>query len=345
MEVAEAYGVIDRVLTDGVYLARADLGGLPVIIRALSEAEFEFLRNSIQGLPYDKLVLHLASSCLVSIAGHNVLDYVKKDRYTIFDLMESFPSNFPGAIAEMHSELRSRLNLASQFWEGFCSSNYSRRLWRIREENVGPRFSGIPGLEDTPRYTIQYYWSMYNRQIDFRDERSHQYQMTLIQASAMNPKGAEKLMNRRSRELEDLEVERKQLVIAGIRSNLEDLKAADLDGWAGRITSTDQLIKEFKRMAEGEKDKHDQFIEEYKEKKRREREAYIQEQVDKARKALEYRNKKSNMDTVVLGLTPEMIKRRLKGEDLSSVKEAAESLSKDKVLIKRPFFGKRPTRD
>lgn len=345
MDVAEAYGVIDRVLVDGVYLARAELGGFPFIIRALSEAEFEFLRNSIQGLPYDQIVLHIASSCLVSVGGHNVMDYVKKDRHSLFEMMTDLPSNFPGAIAEMHSDLRSRLNEASQFWEGFCSSNYSRRLWRIREENVGPKFSGIPGFEDVPRYTLQYYWSMYNRQIDFREERSHQYQMALIQASAMNPKGAEKLMNRRTRELEDLEQERKQLVFAGIRAKLDDLKQAELDGWAGRITSTDQLIKEFKRMSSGEKDKHDQFIEEYKEKKRREREAYIQEQVEKARKAMEYRKNRSSSDTVVLGLTPEMINKRLKGEDLTSIKEAAQSLVRDKVLIKRPSFGKRYTRE
>jgi hypothetical protein len=336
MDVAEAYGIIDRALVDGLYLGSITLGKVPIVIRALSEQETEYLRISIQGLPYDKLIAHIAAACIVSVAGHNLVDMSATDRTTLLGIMENLPPNFPAAIAEAHNELRSRLNEASSFWEGFCSTSYSRRLWRIRKEKVGPAFSGVPGASFIPLYSIQAYWVMYNNQMDQRDERGFQYQMALLQASATNPKGAEKLINRRNREVEDQEEERRKLVFAGIRSELDTIKERELDGWAGKITSNDQLIKEVKRMAEGVKDKHDLFIEEFREKQRQERIRKLEEEMEKARKAMQYRQQRANTETVVLGLTPELIRRRLRGENLESVKEAVESLAKDKVLIKRP---------
>lgn len=337
LSVPQAYGILDNAIRYGIYMTRVNILGCPFVIRALPEAEFNFLRSRVEGLGYYAAMNTIAAACLVSVAGINVLPIACTAPEELWPLLDAMPRGVSRILAEKHIDIRNRLYKASEYWEGFCHSNHSRRLWSTRDlDPYTSKFSGVHGQDLTSPYDIMTYWVLYNKAVDKRQASDEAHSLALIAASGSNPKGVKQVLDKKSKETEHRETERKVIVLSGTRDKVVDDQARARDGWAGNLDTSEQLLGEFERMAKGEKDKHDLFIEWFRNNERRKK---LEEQEEKRLRAALAAKHRADMaqtqgQTTVLGVSNALMMAHVTGQ--KSISDIAKESSQDKILIRRP---------
>jgi len=174
--------------------------------------------------------------------------------------------------------LQNRIKAATDGIEAFCYEDHSRSLWAQcnRGNPVSVRISGVPGVEQLGSNHIQRMWMTYNLYEDIRIQDQTLWQMAKMVVSAQSPKGVEK-MDRRDRQIQQTEQERRQKVrdeffyrSMGILKGEKTTDRAidDAQEIMGMPVvgpkSEEELVREMRNWVEGNKDWHDEVVEDYK---------------------------------------------------------------------------------
>jgi hypothetical protein len=161
---------------------------------------------------------------------------------------------------------------------------------------------------------VQENWIVINKRLDEEDVYDRELNLSLMVASAMNPKGT-KVISRNhdfhKRELEELREDIAKYGYDRKRVEEQQEKAA----WTAPIKSREDLVRELYRQMSGKKDRHDLFIDEW-----------IKQQkvaAEKAKQQVEERQRE--------------FRTKLREVDLSSVEESKpiSTAELNKVLAKK----------
>lgn len=201
---------------------------------------------------------YLLSSCLCEVGGFQVS---LNDTYQILSIWDSTPK-MQDRISPFFWKSATLMQKAMNKFEAFCYTSLSRTLWekwKLSAEMNLP-IEGVERLRELTDFHVQ--WIAYNRVEDMKFEMEDAWSRAFFSASAMNPKGVEKVQKdwkaRKDKEHE-YRVKLVEKCEQDDEIDIEELERIK-DG-----KSFDELREEYRMWVEGEEDDHDKIIREYKE--------------------------------------------------------------------------------
>jgi hypothetical protein len=190
------------------------------------------------------------------------------------DTVRSLPKNAQDILFAVIVGLFARQNRAGTSIESYCYEIQSRYQWRSLKGTSFPDHAGIPGVQRLGTNVIQRMWSAYNMYEDQREQDDTLWEGFKLSASAMSPKGIQKL-DQRDKERRSKENQRRQEVMdrffywkLGILDTPKTSgdRRRSLDHGSGGSKSVEELEEEMRRWVSGEEDWHDRVVREYKQK-------------------------------------------------------------------------------
>lgn len=152
--------------------------------------------------------------------------------------------------------------------EAFCYETSARMLWRLLGRRDFKSHLGIPGTEQLGLNYVQQIWMAFNELEDIKQHDDQMWEGFKLVATTQAPKGVKKL-DQHDKQRRELEETRRQQVMdqffyRGLGIVSEDGK--DLSG--GQLikmpVTEEDLREEMRKWVAGEKDEHDQIVENYK---------------------------------------------------------------------------------
>lgn len=261
MEVKEAYDLIGSIIIKGFIQSKFSCGELFCVLKSISDKEYGLLDNYVR--PEDKSGSS-ASKLAVSTYFLNGINMIP-DRDTKIQQMISFYKNLPVTIISRMISVVEDLHYtfleAIEYLEGFCYTKYSRVLWKSIGLSVssGMNVSGIQGSEVFGINNIQENWILINRGMDDEEAYGRDFHLSTMVASSFNPKGVKVISNNFEFHRKEVEEARKDIAKYGYdKKRIEEQRREN--EWTAPIKTREDLVRELNRQMRGEKDKHDQFI-------------------------------------------------------------------------------------
>ena len=197
----------------------------------------------------------LLAVCLSEVGGVDVPDNL---RFSVVKEIESLPKFKQRLIPHFWKSVEDS-NELSKFFEAFCYTPASRYLWKkwLHACRFGIKIQSFR----TPELTeIHMQWIGYNELEDEKEDIDERWSRAFFQASAMNPKGVEKVQKEWNKRKKREEEYRKKVLERAEQGLVEE---SDEDKYHSKSVS--QLQEEYKNWVDGVEDDHDKRIREYKE--------------------------------------------------------------------------------
>jgi hypothetical protein len=311
----EAYQNLSELIFKGFLTLRLDLKDKFFVFKTINEKEYELIKlcsgmSSEEDAYKARFNLYFLVYSLFMINGDNVL--IDRNINSLFKFFSSMPK---GLCAKMIQEINGLWSLSYdslKFLEGFTYTVGSRRVWRILGDKYPnhTEFTGIAGTETLGLNVHQENWIYINRIMDDEESYERDFSLSVLVASASNPKGAKQIRARHDTQAKAMEEKRTKLAEVG---HVEKTGWRP-EGWAVPVDTAEDLVAELERQVHGIKDKHDVFMENYIRKMRENADARAQEA---QRKVEEYRKKIGDEVLPPLtgsqrALTPEEAKEMMK---------------------------------
>lgn len=152
--------------------------------------------------------------------------------------------------------------------ESFCYEDNSRYLWRSLGRNVPSGHVGIPGVERLGMNPIQGMWVLFNQAEDDRISMENSWEGAKLIASAMSPKGIQKLDQRDKQRKADENARRQRVMDNAYYVSMgvvtEEGEVSGSQQTIHGAHSTEELEEEMRKWVAGEEDWHDRIVSEYK---------------------------------------------------------------------------------
>jgi len=336
VERDEAYQVLSDLIFKGFLVAEAPLAGRRFVFKTVNDNEFDLIRllsNENDSLRFNANFLALS---LFSVDGDMLLPQRNLLIPDMRDLFLGLPSKFLSQLITNLNVIRNVVFDATGFIEGFCYTALSRRSWNTLKGITicDERATGIPGTSGLGLNVHQDMWMSINQTMDDDEAYDRQFNMSLMVASAMNPKGASHLRNQHTTMMKSVESRRIELAKIG----RPDARAWTPEGWSAPVDTAEQLVAELERQMQGKKDRHDEYMESYMKR--------LHEQAENRAKEAEARIKRAREgleDVFITGetrvLTPEetesMLRRRYRKTTIGVADEdKVDSVEKDRFMKK-----------
>jgi hypothetical protein len=192
----------------------------------------------------------LLACCLTRVGGFKVSE---KDRYKLYNHLKSLPRLKKRAMPHFWKVVEETQKSAEMF-EAFCYSENSRYLWGKWKSSS--KF-GFP-LEGNELTDIHLQWIAFNELEDKKEDLEDAWRRAFFQASAMNPKGVEKIQKEWDKKRGQEKRHREKV-----------LKLAEKGETSTRDQSGEKTIQdlqtEYRNWVDGVEDGHDKIVREYKE--------------------------------------------------------------------------------
>ena len=195
----------------------------------------------------------ILSACLRSVGG---FDVSSEDRFRIYKLFFGLPSFRRRIMPHFWKVVEDSQGLANMF-EAFCYSNESRYLWGKWKSSIRFGF-GLEGLVSTELTDVHLQWIAFNELEDAKEGMEDSWRRTFFQASAMNPKGVEKIQKDWESKREKEKKHREAVI------KLAEKGKVSTRNQSGEKTHEDLRV-EYHNWVEGVEDDHDRIVREYKE--------------------------------------------------------------------------------
>jgi len=307
----DAYRALSDLITKGFMSMHMDLKGVPIVFKTVNENEFELIQLYV-GSKEDlfKFNTFFMAFSVLMVDGENILPDRDKTLKILYDFFYDLPTSVYGKVMDELSALKDDMFEASKYLEGFCYTDYSRVLWRMRRNSPNrEEFTGIKGTENLSINVCQSNWMLINQTLDHEEEHDNQFSLALLIASASNPKGVKSVKAKYDLSVQTAVKKRKKLAMEG--SSPEKVQWTP-ESWAAPVDTAEELVAELERQMSGKKDKHDLFIEDYI--RKIEEDQKLAEEREEERLAV-YRQKIKDEGFVLTGdhraLTPEETKEML----------------------------------
>lgn len=265
----KCYAILENLVFQGFDVIGLGLPGKSrLMLKTVNPREEALMRHrsGVDSVNIQKGMYMAYATYLVD--GRNAL---AGNRESALDSLEAFYGSLPIGLVDYLLDavlqLQARGYEAAKLLEGFAYSHRSRTIWRsVRRSGVNSdAITGIPGTGTLGLNQIQEAWVSYNEMLDSEEHDAEEMSHSVFIASASNPDGVKKASRqmeakrRNSRELRD------ELALFGSNENrniILNLFDHSRAGWAPKIVTNDDLIKELNKQMQGVKDKHDLFFEE-----------------------------------------------------------------------------------
>lgn len=304
MEKAEAYSLLSDLIFKGFLTAELNINGQSLILKTVNEKEFDLIKyysGDPEGKGYqNKFNLYFLVFSLFIVDKYNVLPNRIEKLPELYELFCKMPERLFRAVIENLNSMRANSYDCLKFLEGFTYS--SRGMWRVLGNDLPTQIehTGILGTPDLGLNIHQENWIVINRALDSEEEYNKSFGMSLLVASASNPKGSRHIRNQFDSSKKMAEDRRIKLMKEGFI----DTRKWTSEGWAAPVDTAEELVAELERQMTGVKDRHDVFMEKYMDSIKKKAAQKAQEAEERIRKIRE-----GNEDYMIEGsqraLTPE----------------------------------------
>lgn len=260
------YEDVEQLLVPGFLSHQMRIGRQTICLRTLSPGDMFLLKARTDGSAPSWRVWTVAT-CIWMVDGRNLLT----ERQAVTDVA-AIVRRLPVRVQEMMFHvalgLFRRTEEARKAIIPFCYEETSRHLWH----SVGPslnNLTGVPGADSLGSNLVQQVWTAFNAFEDQRETDDRMWEGFKLSASAMSPKGVQKLddkdhqRKRQVRERREAERERYFYYRIGLLDEDGYRKGMDKDALGAVIwkpKSDDDLIAEYKAWVAGEHDEHDRIV-------------------------------------------------------------------------------------
>lgn len=285
----EAYSILHDLIFKGFIVSEMSLNRR-IVFKTVNDAEFDMVRilsgdNEKQNQLFNSCFLTFSLFC---VDGDMILPNRSRRFTEIRNLFLGMPTAFLSRIIKNLNILRNTVSEATDFLEGFCYTNLSRKIWKTLGGMAvyNEQATGVPGSSEMGQNVHQEMWAYINRSIDEDDSYDRQFNLSVMIASASNPKGASHIRNQHTTSMKSVEDRRTSLAKMG-KSDAREWRP---DGWSAPVDTVEQLVQELERQMQGKKDRHDQFMDEYMQKLHNQAEKRAKEaeaRIKRAREGLE----------------------------------------------------------
>lgn len=276
--VSRNYRLIEKILHRGFLSATVDIVGTPLSFRSLNGRELESLGFRTKGLPVFDRDCEILATAVYAMDG-----YLLHDKWGM-PLRQFFADTFTkgqiSALVDGVLHLRNVYADSLAYVEGFSYTHKSHNIWSYMRgrDLMSPSTTGYPFTGDMGFCDHHAMWTILMSSLDNEHRSDREASMALLTGSMSNHKAAKEIRDKRTSARSGLEDEREQIVKFGSRVFLEkEFKDTRDTGWATFPSTRESMVEEIRRIAAGEKDKHDLFIEGYLKRKQEEaRDAYYE---------------------------------------------------------------------
>ncbi len=334
METTRAYNVFSQVIEKGFDYIGVTIRGTPFVIKTISPQELELIRLRSNGL--GSFVFRIFRMAYATYM-HNGVDCLQDRETSLNKLVVMYMNMYIDEfeiLEELAIKLQNRYKRYFHLVEGFFYSRKSRLLWKTHSTGIRSVPYAFTGL-----YEITEAWGLVNQSVDDEEEYNLIMAPAYLTASAQDPKGIKKVINKKEGANKLRNDERESLIKYGSKANrifeLEGQKSKLKDRWTSDISTAEGLVSELNREMRGEKDKHDLFVEDYMNKVRESISKAQKVREEKLAKIREERNSRPEVEGS-FALSSSEIKKIESGEVklLDVIKEKAKKAEiKDKPLF------------
>lgn len=320
----EVYRDVVQLINRGFLTVVADIGTIPFVFKSLNQHEMDLVRL-LSGFDDDQRVLPprfwdlFLSYMVLFIDGHNVLVERRKWVSQIADTFRDMPNAARVRLIRQLSLLNRRAANATVLVEAYAMESYSRWKWAQTRglDLTSPTLTGIEGTDKIGLSYGQLTWRAINYYEDLRNQHDSEWENAKFIGGCFAGKGIQKIQNqdrqRRQKEREE-KINRKDQLLRHILLG-DPLEEDKRYGGAQVVvvaSTVEELADQVQRSLRGEKDWHDQVIDEYENNIRtnvQKRQEQLQEivQTDKA----ELFGRESVGFTTLAGLTAEQVAERI----------------------------------
>ena len=203
------YADIEALLLPGFLSHPVVVHGTPLCLRTLGPGDIFALKARMTAPDADWRVWTSASAIWM-IDGINLLDEPGATP-RIAGIIRGLPRSTQEILFTISVGLFTRQNKASRGMESFCYEDQSRFRWRSLGGAPIVTQAGIPGVERIGTNHVQRMWSAFNAFEDQREQSDSMWEGFKLSASAMAPKGIQKI-DAKDKERRRKEKDRRQTV-------------------------------------------------------------------------------------------------------------------------------------
>lgn len=342
MDRNEAYKFLSELVFKGFLVAEENIDGMRIVFKTINDREFDLIKlyaGDPEAHSYQlNFNIYLLVFSVLIIGSKNILKNRESNIEELYSYFLTLPSSLSKKILDDLNALRNSSYEVLKYLEGFSYTNASRIMWKGLNGNLpcSTEFSGIPGTSDLGMNIYQESWVQINKALDYEDDYNRDFSLSLMVASASNPKGARHIRNQFDTSKKMAEDRRKKLAKEGFI----DTHKWTPEGWSAPVDTAEELVAELERQMTGVKDKHDLFMERYMKEMREQAERKVREAEERIKAA------QAGRDNVLIDgeqrvMTPEEYKKIKLLKTSTTQKVNEEEVSQDD---KEKFYKKMGTR-
>lgn len=342
MNKKEAYRLLSDLIFKGFLTMGMEIEGNSFVFKTVNEKEYDLIKTysgfSSNTDYVNKFNLNFIIFSLFLINGESLLENREKDYQKYYDFFSNLPYNLYLKIMEELINLRNLAYDTTDYLEGFCYTDHSRKKWGFIY-NTYPNREECTGILGTAKMGLNLYqenWITINRMLDDEERYNQDFSFALLVASSSNPKGARSIRSQHDTQIQRMKEKRQKLAKKGSRSK----QAWAPEGWAAPVDTAEELVDELMRQMEGRKDKHDLFVEDYLKKLREKAEEQARQAEERIAEIRKRRAKEGDMALITgiqrIATDEEMNKIAKKSNNLVIVQsdEIADKDNEERFLKK-----------
>lgn len=345
MEAAEAYKILLRVIEQGFYAASVTSCQNTFLIKTLTPKEELLIRYHSAGGDLRSFRIHRLAYATAMINGEEVLHNRPGVITPLVKLYSELPRILLETLEEASLKLQRRYLRACKLAHGFSLGSQARYLWRVRK-NLAAVSMTMDVFPDLGMSHAAEVWSTVNANLDLEEENDRELGRALLVASSMNPKGVKQLSSSIDTDKKTKKAEKEELIKYG---NMDERDIAlgiihkEKEHWTAPLVTAKDMVRELERQMSGEKDKHDLFIDSYREKLAAERAATEEAARVKREELRELAGISGDPVSGSFGVTEEEMKGMMDGslDSRKIIQDKADNKNSTKVIGKRVLGARR----
>jgi hypothetical protein len=256
-EFETTYKYIKNLIFDGFVPFHIQFFGIKLIMKGLNPDEYRFI-EMIELEPIRRVPLYFLYS-IVLVDGDSILPYRADLHEDFIKFWLSLPTKVCERAINIVQAIQNAQSDCYENLEGYLYETESRYIWGVHGKRA-IKNKLIKGIELIGLNTAQESWVMFNTREDLKEEQDRQFDHSKFIVSGMvggkEIKKIETSENLRQKE----ERQRRQDV------RLKNKKDKIMLGPS--LNTADDLVKELERQIRGEKDIHDQIVDQHEKKLR-----------------------------------------------------------------------------
>ena len=339
-------------ITHGFLTTSAEIGGVPFVFKSLNHHEFRMVQmlsgfdpngSTVPPRFWDLFITYM----VLFVDGQNILVDRQKWFRPIADMFHDIPVVARQKIVRQISELNRKASNATLLVECYATETYSRWYWAqtMGLDLCSPTITGIEGTDKLGLCYAQMTWRAINHYEDIRHRQDVEWENSKFIGGCFAGKGMQSIHNRdreRNQKERETKFARKERLLRHVLLG-EPIDTAKRYNGAQVVivaNTVEELADQVQRSLRGEKDWHDEVVEQHEaglRQKRQERQEHITQMAEMHRQEMGGRDIVGQSD--ISGLTPQEVAERLRHQREGKFRSEAEAQIDERAKKAMGNFG------